>query len=162
MNLVGKIFTVLIFVMSLVFATFATMVHNTHKNWMAVVVDPKTGLAHQLEVKKTENEGLKTDNERLNKELDIEKIRHRNDLTKLENENKILKDERTKNEQTIAAKDTALRDAAAAMLACQEQVKIYQTRVGKLETDIKAAQVERDAKLKEVRSPDRRIERRGQ
>ena len=35
MNLVGKIFTVLIFLMSLVFAGFAVAVHATHKNWMA-------------------------------------------------------------------------------------------------------------------------------
>ena len=34
MNLVGKIFTVLIFLMSVVFAAFAVAVHATHKNWL--------------------------------------------------------------------------------------------------------------------------------
>ncbi len=33
MNLVGKIFTVLIFVMCIVFASFALMLHAGHKNW---------------------------------------------------------------------------------------------------------------------------------
>ncbi len=33
MNLVGKIFTVLIFVMSLVFMAFTVMVYATHVNW---------------------------------------------------------------------------------------------------------------------------------
>ncbi len=33
MNLVGKIFTVLIFVMCIVFSTFALMLHAGHKNW---------------------------------------------------------------------------------------------------------------------------------
>ena len=33
MNLVGKIFTVLIFLMCVVFGTFALMVHAAHKNW---------------------------------------------------------------------------------------------------------------------------------
>jgi hypothetical protein len=33
MNLVGKIFTVLIFVMCVVFASFALMLHAAHKNW---------------------------------------------------------------------------------------------------------------------------------
>ena len=37
MNLVGKIFTVLIFVFSLVFMSFAVAVYATHKNWRAVV-----------------------------------------------------------------------------------------------------------------------------
>ena len=33
MNLVGKIFTVLIFVMCIVFASFSLMLHAAHKNW---------------------------------------------------------------------------------------------------------------------------------
>ncbi len=33
MNLVGKIFVVLIFVMSIVFAAFSIMVYATHTNW---------------------------------------------------------------------------------------------------------------------------------
>ena len=41
MNLVGKIFTVLIFLMCVVFGTFALMVHAAHKNWKEVVVAPR-------------------------------------------------------------------------------------------------------------------------
>ena len=37
MNLVGKIFVVLIFVMSVVFMAFAMAVYATHKNWREVV-----------------------------------------------------------------------------------------------------------------------------
>jgi hypothetical protein len=46
MNLVGKIFTVLIFVMSLVFATSAMFVYSTHKNWReAVMLSPEEARA---------------------------------------------------------------------------------------------------------------------
>jgi hypothetical protein len=38
MNLVGKIFTVLIFVMCIVFASFALMLHAAHKNWREEIV----------------------------------------------------------------------------------------------------------------------------
>ena len=54
MNLVGKIFTVLIFVMSLVFMTFAIMVYATQKNWKLVVnnsqdtVERPLGLSQRL------------------------------------------------------------------------------------------------------------------
>ena len=41
MNLVGKIFTVLIFVMSLVFMSFAVVVYATHRNWKEVVERPE-------------------------------------------------------------------------------------------------------------------------
>ena len=37
MNLIGKIFTIIIAVMCLVFMTFAVMVYATQKNWMHVV-----------------------------------------------------------------------------------------------------------------------------
>ena len=52
MNLLGKIFTVLIFVMSIVFMSLSLMVFATHKNWKqaAIGVNPKNpGLKMQLE-----------------------------------------------------------------------------------------------------------------
>ena len=39
MNLVGKIFVVLILVMSVVFMAFAMAVYATHRNWREVVVN---------------------------------------------------------------------------------------------------------------------------
>ncbi|HEY2881954.1 MAG TPA: hypothetical protein VGJ15_05960, partial [Pirellulales bacterium] len=38
MNLVGKIFVVLIFIMSIMFAAFSIMVYSTHKNWRDEIV----------------------------------------------------------------------------------------------------------------------------
>lgn len=49
MTLVGKIFTVLILVMSIVFMSFALMVFATHKNWKQAALDPNSGLKAQLE-----------------------------------------------------------------------------------------------------------------
>ena len=54
MNLVGKIFTVLIFLMCVVFGTFALMVHAAHKNWKEDVV-AKGGLNDQLTEANKEN-----------------------------------------------------------------------------------------------------------
>jgi hypothetical protein len=150
MNLVGKIFTVLILVMSLVFMTFVTLVHYTHKNWMDVVVNPTTGLDKQLKDKNKDNVDLKKDNERYAKELDLEKIRRRNDLTKLEGEAKELRAERTKNEKLINEKDDALRTLTAANLACQEQLKVLRADNEKLVIDIKTANTDRDAQFKKV------------
>ena len=45
MNLVGKIFVVLIFVMSLVFMAFAMAVYATHRNWREEVTRPRERLA---------------------------------------------------------------------------------------------------------------------
>src|SRR5687767_4905979 len=55
MNLLGKIFTVLIFIMSLVFMSFAVAVYATHTNWKELVTNTEAspgkplGLKRQLE-----------------------------------------------------------------------------------------------------------------
>ena len=48
MNLVGKIFTVLIFVMSLVFMSFAVMNYATFKNYKLLVDNPTKTVEHDL------------------------------------------------------------------------------------------------------------------
>lgn len=49
MNLVGKIFVVLILVMSVVFSVMVMVVYATHTNWRDVVQNPKTGLLVKLQ-----------------------------------------------------------------------------------------------------------------
>ena len=61
-----------------------------------------------------------------------------------------LREAQIKHETTIAERDAALCDASAAMNAALETVKIYQARVAKLEADLKGAQIERDARSKDV------------
>ena len=71
MNLVGKIFTVLIFVMSLVFMTFAIMVYATQKNWKLVVdnsqdtVERPLGLSQRL-IRRGRHEKLSEENKEVN------------------------------------------------------------------------------------------------
>src|SRR5688500_16857083 len=68
MTLVGKIFTVLIFVMSLVFMSFSVMVFATHKNWKAAATatDAKLTSANAL------NDQLKTKQAELEMQLATE------------------------------------------------------------------------------------------
>ena len=70
MNLIGKIFTVLIFVMSIFFMTMAIMVYATHKNWRDVVINPQTGLQKLLKDAKAENTDLTNSKDKLANELD--------------------------------------------------------------------------------------------
>ncbi|NQT39867.1 MAG: hypothetical protein HQ581_20405, partial [Planctomycetes bacterium] len=65
MNLVGKIFTVFIFLMSLVFMSFAVAVYATHQNWREIVTNQKAtaekplGLESQLKNVRNENKNLR-------------------------------------------------------------------------------------------------------
>ena len=59
MNLVGKIFVVVIAVFSVVFMSFSVAVYATHKSWKDEVMEPQTGLNAQLKDEQTRNTQLK-------------------------------------------------------------------------------------------------------
>ena len=97
MNLVGKIFTVLIFVMSLVFASFAVAVYATHKNWKERVDNPKAvtgkplGLKFQLQEREAKNQNLREERDKVKRELENEEEARRQAVAKLETERNELK-----------------------------------------------------------------------
>jgi hypothetical protein len=90
MNLVGKIFTVLIFVMCIVFSSFALMLHAGHKNWRDEYVKQTAQLDKANEEKskleqanKLLDQQRKSDNDR-DKKL-IGKLQATNDLLTADN-----------------------------------------------------------------------------
>jgi hypothetical protein len=143
MNLVGKIFVVLIVFMSLVFMSFALAVYATHKNWREEVLGPK-GLSRQLADVQALNKDL---NEQLTKkigELNAEKAEAKQALAKLENELSVLKEEyatRKKNQDDL---EKAARESVAAMNATQTNATDYRKSLDGLRAEIAAAQKERD------------------
>jgi hypothetical protein len=78
MTLVGKIFTVLIFVMSIVFFAFSMMVFATHRNWKEYATNPTAaagkplGLQIQLDNQKQINRDAEATIQRLRDELKTE------------------------------------------------------------------------------------------
>lgn len=96
MTLVGKIFTVLIFVMSIVFMSFAVMVFATHKNWKEYADNAAPGPGQKLGLKQ-QYEQL----EQLKKQADAQ-------LTTLKNE---LAEEQASRKQALAALQSQLSQA---------------------------------------------------
>ena len=158
MNLVGKIFVVLIFVMSLVFMSFAVAVYTTHRNWREVVLLPRdqvvpgkeVGLKFQMEEAKVKNDELKNELDKVTRERDGEKTARIDAVAKLENELKVLTDERKKREQEYAALVKSERDAVAAMKASQDNTAVAEKERADLRTEVLQAQKDRDANFKEV------------
>src|SRR5688572_20245284 len=119
MNLVGKIFVVLIFVFSLVFMSFAIAVYATHRNWRDVVLDPQTGLKQKLTQAETRYKELEDVRKRLETELANERSSRARAVAALEEEKNQLetrKDALEKQEAKLK-QDTAV--AVAAMDATQ-------------------------------------------
>ena len=69
MNLVGKIFIVLVFVMSVLFMGFAVAIYASHTNWREVVEAPDTGLKAQLEKEKAESGRLTGERDRMQEQM---------------------------------------------------------------------------------------------
>ncbi len=150
MNLVGKIFIVLIFVMSLVWMGFSVAVYATHQNWRNVVENPEAtaamplGLRHQVQQQKDENEELKTKLDKASEQLDTEKAAKRQALTKLETEKAELERQRDEQQKEIATLVQSETDAIAALQATQEAEKALRDDVVSLREEIKKAQEDRD------------------
>jgi hypothetical protein len=158
MNLVGKIFIVLICFLSLVFMTMALMVYATHKNYRTVLLRPRNqaprpedvGLVIQLEDARTENQNLRTDLDKAKRELEGEQTAKQDALTKLQNEVDELKQDRSQLEQEKATLTQKEREEVAAMKAAQDESNRLGKELKNLRDDIEQAQKDRRLHEKEV------------
>ncbi len=153
MTLVGKIFTVLIFIMSLVFMSFAVMVFATHQNWRDLVKSTdssKPGLERRLELKTDELKGAKQEHERTKQQLALEQASRRQALAALQTRI-------TTAEATVAQQEKELNDKIAALNQESQANKTAQERLTKLEEEVailrketQLAQLDRDTQFSKV------------
>ncbi len=156
MNLVGKIFVVLVLLMSVLFAAFAVSVYATHKNWK-LVVDNQTpspgqqlGLKQQVEQRDQRLNELKDRRNALSMQLEEEKSAYEQVRVKLENEKEELRRDRDLRDKELAELTQAHREAVAAVDASHKELARLRTDIDTLRTDIRTAHKERDDHFKEV------------
>ena len=161
MTLVGKIFTVLIFIMSLVFMSFAVMVFATHQNWRDMVKSTdssKPGLEQKLLNTTAVLNANKQEHERTKQQLALEQASRRQALaaqqTRLNNAEK--------NESDLTKQ---LNDASAALTNEVIKFQISQKSLTDLEKEIQIlrketqlAQLDRDMQFFQGRRVDRPTE----
>jgi len=149
-NFVGKIFVVLITVMSLVFMAFAVAVYSTHKNWRDVVMNPSQapgkplGLKPQLDQARTENNNLQLQIEGLKKSIETELAGRRTQVAKLEQEKADLTQRRDELQRAQAAEVEQTRRAIAAMEATQKTLEKLRDEVTGLRAKIVEVSQDRD------------------
>ncbi|HEX3727100.1 MAG TPA: hypothetical protein VHV08_12685 [Pirellulales bacterium] len=146
MNLIGKIFVVLIFVMSLVFASFAVTVYATHQNW-------KEEAAKRKKLLDDANAKLQVDQEekkKLEEDIAKEAIAKREALAKLETQRAELakqRDELSKERDALLVKD---KQAVAALDSAQQNLAKLTSEVDTLRGEIRDAQEKRDKSFDQV------------
>ena len=156
MNLVGKILTVLIFVMSLVFMSFAMAVYATHRNWRDVVLNTEAtaekplGLKPQFERARERNKELQDLQAKLEAELTAAKKDARQALAKLQTESDEQKQQISTSEEELRNPRQSQRQAVAAMEATQATLATLRKEVETLRDDVRDAQGDRDGRFKEV------------
>lgn len=150
MNLVGKIFIVLILLMSLTFMGFAISVYATHQNWQEIVNNPQTGLKAKLAAMTLERNQKEAQIKELEERRKAELAARQDKLTAAETERNELRREHDALVNEHADLVQRERAAVAAMETTQQTLAAMRTEVEKLRTDIHTSQTERDEKFKEV------------
>jgi hypothetical protein len=156
MNLVGKIFVVLILLMSVVFMAFAMAVYATGRNWREVVVnqeataDKPLGLTYQLKKEQDANKELKDQSDKLKQEINAEKAAKTQAVAKLENELTVARAALKALEAKQAELEKVARDNVAAMSVTQTNATGYRKEVETQRSAVSDAQKDRDAHFKEV------------
>jgi hypothetical protein len=143
MNFLGKVFVVLILIMSIVFMSLAMAVYATHKNWKDLVTGPQ-GLQARLTQLEQEKQQLIDQHNRRVEELQAAATAEQQQAAKLATERDALI---SRNAQIQAERDQLLaerRDATAAVAATQANNERLSTEVTGLRDQIRTEEQERD------------------
>jgi myosin heavy subunit len=144
MNWLGKVFVVVIVILSLFFMGLAMAVYATHKNWQQVSLD----LNKKLTDAKTENSRLVTEHNRRVEELEKEKTSAEQQAAKLETERTSLVERNATIQTELDGLKQNQRDHIAAFNATQELNKGLTAEVTGLRQTVKTAQQARDTLFK--------------
>ena len=130
MTTLGKVFTVLIFIMSILFMGFSVVVFATHRNWKMLVDNTDTakgplGLKQQLQAQAETNKGLRAELDSLTNRLAVEMAARRSALSALETKLADAQQRLTQKEAELAGLQSAQTEATAA-------INLAETRLAEL------------------------------
>ena len=149
MTLVGKIFTMLILIMSVVFLGFSIVIFATHRNWRDMVI-AEGGLKSQIEELSQTNVRLRDEINRSKDRLAIEQAARRFALAALQSRLDDLDQQLRRREQefgNLQAENGVLLETVSTK---NTLLKALTDEVGGLRTEIRTAQQDRDTYFAEV------------
>lgn len=156
MTLLGKIFTVIIFCMSLIFMAFALMTFASHKNWKMIAINTtKTaeydlGLVPQLQATQTRIKEMQREKDEIVDKLNRERAARRAALGGLQIRLEAMKIQLDDKEKQLADLNTKLQENLEELDRKQAALTNLTTEVTSAREDIKKAQAERDEQFLKV------------
>lgn len=154
MNLIGKIFTVLIFVMSLVFMAFSVAVYATHKNWKEQA-QTLTSTNQALSAKRTELEQQLADT---NQKLEQERAARRYALAAVQVRASQLERQVATQQTSLEQKTKELDQKSAALDQASKVALAAEQRNTELENKLQTAMQNRDAMFANVVATSDRVQ----
>jgi len=156
MTLLGKIFTGLIVMMSVLFLGLAISVYATHVNWRKLVSNPSPapgeplGLQQQLATQQDVNRQLKERQADLKSQIALEQAARRFALAALETKLKSRSDELEGIQQEKEELTATVGVTASALETAQSELTNITNEVQTLRTEVQAAQTDADDKFAEA------------
>jgi len=135
MTLLGKIFTVMIFIMSVLFMAFSVMVYATHKNWRDLVIEPDTGLKALNEKQDNVITALRADLDAGKLQLARERAARRAALA-------VLETKASQQAQLLTQKQAELDAITIENGLALQQLKAAQDQLAAITTDIVSLRLE--------------------
>jgi hypothetical protein len=136
MNVVGKVFTVLILVMALVFMALALMVYAVSPDWRSKIMGDR-GLSKQWLAAKAEKEQLEKEKKQLEERIVEETDRYVKRLAALEREKTDLLKVRKVNRDELEVKEEAITRLAATVATIHNSVTTLFADAGKVRSETK-------------------------
>ncbi|MCU0978077.1 MAG: hypothetical protein MUF25_02800 [Pirellulaceae bacterium] len=155
MTTLGKVFTVLIFIMSILFMGFSVVVFATHRNWKMLVDNTDTakgplGLKQQLQAQVETNNGLRAELDSLTNRLAVEMAARRSALASLETKLADAQQRLTQKEAELAGLQSAQTEATAALNLAETRLAELVEDIKKLREEIRMVQGQRDESFQRV------------
>lgn len=155
MNLVGKIFVVVQFVMSVTFMALAVCVYGTHTNWMDEIERPKTandpgGYAARLTTAISKNRILNSDLAKSRRKLDSVQASHTRTHKQLAAALKLTEEAKDKVATRMLVEITQKNDYALALLEAQKELGRIAGELAQLHKGIVGTKTDRNQQFQRV------------
>jgi hypothetical protein len=156
MDLIGKIFIVVILIMSIVFMSLSLMVYATHRNWRDLVENTEAsaakplGLRQQLRTQKDTNAQLQQEMENLQRTLQLERAARQQALAVLETRSNRQEVELTAKTEELATLRRQHDQAVTTMELAQTNLAALKEEVDGLRKLVRQTQADRDSQLSQV------------
>lgn len=153
MTLLGKIFTGLIVMMSVLFLGLAISVYATHVNWKKLASNPNPtggeprGLQQQLDTQREVNRQLKEQQADLLQSIALEQAARRYALAALETKLRARSEELQLVNQELSKLTATAGTTSSALVTAQSELTAITEEVKKLRDEVQAAQKDADAKF---------------